>query len=75
MPRFDQTNHRGRRPFTLRSGQRDRAFILDVRAYPVADRQLEVGGRELELAAVGGEQDVAQHGEGALCGNDPSDDV
>ena len=39
------------------------AMLLDARRDPARDAQLQVGGRELQPALVGGDQDIAQHGQ------------
>src|SRR5207302_3731076 len=45
-------------------GQRDLAFTTDRGWHTMRDRQLEVIGRELQLAVSGREQDIAQDREG-----------
>ena len=38
-----------------------RALVLDLGADPAGDPHLEVGGREAQAPAFGGQQDIAQH--------------
>jgi hypothetical protein len=56
-------------------GHRDRALLFDRGADPAAQRDLEVGGRELEAAIVGREEDVRRDREGAPRRDGPPDDA
>ena len=54
--------------------QRDLAFARDRGRHAMGHRQLEVVGRELQLAVARREQDVAQDRQRALGRHDPADD-
>ena len=62
--RVDQVGQQARR-------HGDRALVCDLRADPAGDAQLQVGGRQAQAALIGGEQDVAEHRQGAARRNGP----
>jgi hypothetical protein len=53
---------------------RGRAFLLDLGADPATDGDLQVGGGQLQTRLIGGQENVAEDGQGAARGDRTADD-